>query len=271
MTAALEARSTPERVPLEVTNCNLKFLSAQTLQSPRASEGRPHDYGVSSLPLHECTRGDPRYLRQTPPQTQHFAMADDYAGQDLRVMPNRSSLILGLICSGVFLVEFWAQGMSRWLDAFLGLVFLSCLFHILRPSPLILATREGLNLGIGTLGRSFFVPWNRVDGVVLTEVRSFRGYQNDALGFVILQDEEFKLPALRWNSASPDAGAPYSDVTFEYSMINGDVNTWVQSSSSFAKMSVTSLPECSGCTVETRLAASSLHRPPNWRRCKPCL
>ena len=59
------------------------------------------------------------------------------------------------------------------------------------------------------------MPWDRVDGVVLPQVPmpEGRAYLRDALGFVIIQDDESKLPALRWNSASPDAGPPYSDVT----------------------------------------------------------
>jgi hypothetical protein len=65
------------------------------------------------------------------------------------------------------------------------------------PTPMVLATRKGLRLGIVSFGRTFLVPWSRVSAVVLTEITTLRAYHREALGFVNVQDEEFKLPTLR--------------------------------------------------------------------------
>jgi hypothetical protein len=157
------------------------------------------------------------------------------AGGDLRVMPNRWSLIFGVAISGTLLLAFWAQAVPRWICAVLGFVFLFCLFHILWPSPLIRATQEGLYLSIGRFGRSFFVSWNRVEGVVLTSVRNFDGIRQDALGFVIIQDDAFKLPVFRRNSAGCDAGPPYSEVIFQTGIIDGEVQTWVEKLEKFRR------------------------------------
>ena len=181
--------------------------------------------------------GDPRYLSRAEPAAQHVVMTENReAWGELKVMPNRFSLIFGAVGSGVLLLAFPAQAVSRWVDAFLAIVFVSCVFHILWPSPLILATQEGLYLGISRFGRSFFVPWNQVEGVVLTSVRSVeQGLPRDALGFVIIQDDAFKLPVLRWNSAGRDAGPPYSEVIFQTGIIDGDAQTWVEKLEKFRR------------------------------------
>jgi hypothetical protein len=155
------------------------------------------------------------------------------------VMPNEGSLLLGMVASGFFTLAFWAAGGAwRWVAVVVLLVFVSCLYHLYWPSPMIRATREGLYLGIGTLGRSFYIPWERVDAVVLTKVPAFgpeSGAPRDALGFVIHQDDGFKLPTVRWNCAAEDVQGTPSDVRFESSMIQGDVKTWVSKLEAFRR------------------------------------
>jgi hypothetical protein len=95
-------------------------------------------------------------------------------------------------------------------------------------------------LSIGTFGRPFYVPWERVNGVVLTKVWSLAGPDSysqptDALGFVIQQDDAFKLPSVRWNAAGDDIGEVHSDIGFDKSMIQGDVKTWVAKLEAFRK------------------------------------
>jgi hypothetical protein len=155
------------------------------------------------------------------------------------VNPNENSLLLGLAASGVLMLGFLgAPGAWRLIGVLLFLVFIICLFQIFRPNPIVRATREGLYLGIGTFGRSFYVPWERVDAVVLAEVAPFgpdASGTRDALGFVIRQDDGFRLPAIRWNCACDDLNGTPSDVRFESSMIQGDVKTWVRKLEAFRK------------------------------------
>ena len=151
------------------------------------------------------------------------------------VMPNQWSLTVGLIASAILMLGF--LGVSRWIAAFLLVIFLTCLFQIFRPAPIVRATREGLYLSVGTFGRTFCVPWERVDAVVLTKVVPVgpEARPKDALGFVIRQDDEFKLPAFQWNSSGRDQGPPHSDVTFSRDMIDGDVKAWVRKLEAFRK------------------------------------
>jgi hypothetical protein len=155
------------------------------------------------------------------------------------VLPNESSLLIGLLASGVLMLGFLgAPGAWRLIAALLFLVFAVCLFQIFRPTPIVRATRQGLFLGIGTFGRSFYVPWERVDAVVLAEVAPFgpdASGTRDALGFVIRQGDGFKLPAVRFNCAGEDVNGTPSDIRFERGMIQGDVKTWVRKLEAFRK------------------------------------
>ena len=159
-------------------------------------------------------------------------MQDEYT-----IMANRGSLTLGLVGSAIFMLTLRGPGLGRWIGGFMALVFLSCLIHLIWPTPIVRASRDGLYLGIGTFGRSFFVPWERVDEVVLTEVVSMgrESSPRDAIGFVIQQDDVFKLPTLRWNCAGEDVGGVHTDVRFESSMIGGDVKAWVQTIEAFRR------------------------------------
>jgi len=164
---------------------------------------------------------------------QHDELYDGYS-----VMPNESSLLIGLLASGVLMLAFLGtSGAWRLIAVLLFLVFMVCLIQMFRPTPIVRATRAGLFLGIGTFGRSFYVPWERVDAVVLAEVIALGpdGYHRDALGFVIRQDDGFRLPAMRWNCSSDDVNGTPSDIRFESGMIQGDVKTWVRKLEAFRK------------------------------------
>jgi hypothetical protein len=158
---------------------------------------------------------------------------------EYNVMPNRWSLLLGLVVTGFFFFGFLGPGWRRLVAAFLAFAFLTCLFNLIWPKPIVRAAQDGLYLGIGTLGRSFFyVPWDRVDAVVLTEViplNSENGLHRKALGFVIRQDDQFKLPGVKWNVAGDDVGDVHSDIRFDCSILEGDVATWVQTLEGFRK------------------------------------
>ena len=158
---------------------------------------------------------------------------------EYNVMPNRVSLLVGLVVSAFFFFAFLGPGWRRVLDALLALVFLSCLFHLLWPTPIVRAAQDGLYLGIGTLGRSFYVPWDHVDAVVLTEVIPLGAKHSNrprkALGFVIHQDDLFKLPGVQWNVAGDDVGDVHSDIRFDSTIFEGDVTTWVQTLESFRR------------------------------------
>ncbi|MGP0017394.1 MAG: hypothetical protein ACLPHP_02400 [Candidatus Sulfotelmatobacter sp.] len=163
---------------------------------------------------------------------------DTYDGYT--VLPNESSLLIGLLASGVLMLAFLgAPGAWRLIGVLLFLVFAVCLLQIFRPTPIVRATRQGLFLSIGTFGRSFYVPWERVDAVILAEVASLPGpngtVTRDALGFVIRQGDGFRLPALRFNCAGEDLNGTPSDIRFESTMIQGDVKTWVRKLEAFRK------------------------------------
>jgi len=151
---------------------------------------------------------------------------------EYKVLPNEGSLLIGMIASGVLGFGFLAApGWWKMIAVLLAAVFVVCFYQLYWPRPIIRANREGLYLGIGTFGSPFYVPWDRVNGVVLTKVMSLPGPNGgrprDALGFVIRQDGSFRLPAVRWNAAGDDIGEVHSDISFETSMIQGDVKTWV--------------------------------------------
>jgi hypothetical protein len=174
-------------------------------------------------------------------------MADEPVQDEYRIMANQKSLLLGLVATGFFSMAFLqAGGRWKWVALFLACCCFSCLYNILWPVPMIRATREGLYLGIGKFGRRYCcVPWERVDGVVETKVYPPAGPDNyyliDALGFVIRQDEFFKLPRFQWNASGQGEDLPKDAITFSRDMIDGDVKTWAQKLEAFRK-SVRHLP-----------------------------
>lgn len=164
-----------------------------------------------------------------------YNTSDEY-----KVMPNQVSLLIGITASGVLAVMFaGTAGWWRGIAVLLAGVFLVCFYQLFWPRPIIRANREGLYLSIGTFGSCFYVPWERVNGVVATQVWSPAGPDfsspRDALGFVIRQDDSFRLPRVRWNAAGDDIGGVHSDINFEKSMIEGDVKTWVAQLEAFRK------------------------------------
>ena len=160
---------------------------------------------------------------------------------ECKVMPNERSLLIGMTASAVLGFGFLeAPGWWKAIAVLLSAVFLVCFYQLFWPRPIIRANREGLYLGIGTFGSPCYVPWERVNGVVLTKVWSLAGPNSysrptDALGFVIQQDDAFKLPRVRWNAAGDDIGEVHSDISFDKSMIQGDVKTWVAKLEAFRK------------------------------------
>jgi len=170
---------------------------------------------------------------------------------EYKVLPNEGSLLIGMSASSILgLLFLGAAGWWKGISVLLSGVFVVCFYQLYWPRPIIRANREGLYLSIGTFGRPFHVPWERVNGVVLTKVWSLAGvdsysHPTDALGFVIQQDDAFKLPSVRWNAAGneidddpfkrtslrlnaagDDIGNVHSDISFDKSMIQGDVKTW---------------------------------------------
>jgi len=161
-------------------------------------------------------------------------------------MASQRSLMVGLIGTAVFVPAVFGHGLARWIGAISSLAFLSCLYHIVRPSPMVLATQEALFVGIGRFGHLFRVPWEHVEGVVLTEVAvpgpDF-AVRKAALGLVIRQDDGFRLPVVLWNSSGSDEGPPYSDVTFSTDMIEGNIEAWVEKLEAFRKEMRRQLPK----------------------------
>jgi hypothetical protein len=159
---------------------------------------------------------------------------------EYKVLPNGGSLLIGMLASAILGLSFLgAAGWWKGISVLLSGVFVVCFYQLYWPRPIIRANREGLYLSIGTLGRPFYVPWERVNGVVLTKVWSLAGpdsysHPTDALGFVIQQDDAFRLPSVRWNAAG-DTGEVHSDISFDKGMIQGDVKTWVAKLEAFRK------------------------------------
>jgi len=160
---------------------------------------------------------------------------------EYKVMPNQLSLLIGMSASAILGLGFLgAAGWWKMIAVLLAAVFVVCFYQLYWPRPIIRANREGLYLSIGTFGQPFYVPWERVNSIVLTKVWSLAGpdtysHPRDALGFVIQQDGSFKLPSVRWNAAGDDIGEAHSDISFEKSMIQGDVKTWVAKLEAFRK------------------------------------
>lgn len=147
----------------------------------------------------------------------------------------------GMLAAGVVGLFPLSGGNAVWWIARIGLVFCALFVasgvrELVWKLPMVEVVHEGIRLRIVGRGRGFlFVPWANVVQVRRTWVidkgtrMGEKGKRVPALGFVLHEDRNFQLPALRANSAGPGIDEPVCQVTFrDYHLSGGSAEAWAQ-------------------------------------------
>ena len=156
----------------------------------------------------------------------------------IRILPNRVRLRVGLAAGlglAVALGSFptWVPGAAwkHWAAASVCLaIAVWCAVEMFVQLPIIEASELGVAIWFhGPYKRPFFVPWSRVSQVGLTQVTRSRGplrRQVDALAIVIIEDGEFRIPAIPRMANAPVRGSRPAELAWSARELDGSPRRW---------------------------------------------